>query len=97
MFSRPVSSPWKPVPTSSRLPTRPRISTRPDVGVVMRVSTLSSVDFPAPFRPTTPSTSPSGTWNEMSLSAQISCFPAVWCSRPTMRRPACESDSRSVP
>src|SRR5436189_142680 len=25
MFSRPVSSPWKPVPTSSRLPTRPRV------------------------------------------------------------------------
>ena len=29
MFSRPVSSGWKPVPTSSRLPTRPWISTRP--------------------------------------------------------------------
>ena len=28
-FSRPVSSGWKPVPTSSRLPTRPRISARP--------------------------------------------------------------------
>ena len=41
MFSRPVSSGWKPVPTSSRLPTRPRISTRPLVGVVIRVSTLS--------------------------------------------------------
>ena len=27
-FSRPVSSGWKPVPTSSRLPTRPRISAR---------------------------------------------------------------------
>ena len=29
MFSRPVSSGWKPVPTSSREPTRPRI-TSPD-------------------------------------------------------------------
>ena len=29
MFSRPVSSGLKPVPTSSRLPTRPRISARP--------------------------------------------------------------------
>ncbi len=27
-FSRPVSSGWKPVPTSSRLPTRPRIAAR---------------------------------------------------------------------
>ena len=26
MFSRPVSSGWKPVPTSSRLPTRPLTS-----------------------------------------------------------------------
>ena len=29
MFSRPVSSGWKPVPTSSRLATRPHSSTRP--------------------------------------------------------------------
>ena len=28
-FSRPVSSGWKPVPTSSRLPTRPRMTARP--------------------------------------------------------------------
>jgi len=71
-FSRPVSSGWKPVPTSSKLPTRPRISARPCVGVVIRVSTLRSVDFPAPFRPMTPSAWPSSRLNETSLSAQIS-------------------------
>ena len=71
-FSRPVSSGWKPVPTSSRLPTRPRIVARPSVGVVMRVRILSSVDLPAPFLPMTPSTSPSRTSNETSRSAQIS-------------------------
>ena len=43
MFSRPVSSGWKPVPTSSRLATRPRISARPLVGSVIRERILSSV------------------------------------------------------
>ena len=52
MFSRPVSSGWKPVPTSSRLATRPWISARPEVGSVMRERILSRVDFPAPLRPT---------------------------------------------
>ena len=40
MFSRPVSSGWKPVPTSSSEPTRPQISTRPSVGSVMRRQNL---------------------------------------------------------
>ena len=40
MFSRPVSSGLKPVPTSSRLPTRPRISARPAVGAAIRVEDL---------------------------------------------------------
>ena len=44
----------------------------PCVGVAIRVRILSSVDFPAPLRPMTPSTCPSGTSNETSLSAQIS-------------------------
>jgi hypothetical protein len=34
-FSRPVSSGWKPVPTSGNEPTRPWISARPWVGSVM--------------------------------------------------------------
>ncbi len=45
MFSRPVSSGWKPVPTSSRLATRPLIVMRPVVGSVMRLRILSSVDL----------------------------------------------------
>ncbi len=57
MFSAPVSSGWKPVPTSSRLATRPLMVTRPALGSVMRLSTLSSVDFPAPLRPMMPTAS----------------------------------------
>ena len=96
MFSRPVSSWLKPVPTSSRLPTRPRISARPDVGAAIRVRIFRSVDFPAPLRPMTPSTWPSGTSNETSRSAQISDLGRL-CSRPVSRFVACTIVSRSVP
>jgi hypothetical protein len=71
-FSLPVSSPLKPVPTSSRLPTRPRMIARPTVGAVIRVRILSSVDLPAPLRPMTPRTSPSRTLKLTSRNAQIS-------------------------
>ena len=54
MFSRPVSSGWKPVPTSSSEPTRPTVSPRPDVGGVMRARIFSSVLLPAPLRPMMP-------------------------------------------
>ena len=40
VFSRPVSSGWKPVPTSRSEPTRPWISAQPAVGRVMRESML---------------------------------------------------------
>ncbi len=72
MFSRPVSSGWKPVPTSSREPTRPWISAVPLVGSVMRESILSSVLLPAPLRPIMPTTSPRLTSKETSLSAHRS-------------------------
>ncbi len=52
-FSRPVSSGWNPVPTSSRLAIRPRRVTRPEVGSVMRLRILSKVLLPAPLRPMT--------------------------------------------
>ena len=71
MFSRPVSSGWKPVPTSSRLPTLPRISARPAVGSVIRERIFSSVLFPAPFRPMIPTTSPRRTSKDTSRRAQI--------------------------
>src|SRR6266852_9041607 len=70
VFSRPESSGWNPVPTSSKLRTRPRISAQPSVGRVMRDNIFSSVVFPAPFRPISPSTSPSRTSSETSFSAQ---------------------------
>ncbi len=95
MFSRPVSSPWKPVPTSSRLPTRPRITALPCVGVVMRVRIFSSVDFPAPLGPITPITSPCSTPKETSRSAQI-VSAGGRCSRPSMRLTPWLIESRSV-
>src|SRR5450759_592409 len=70
MFSRPVSSGWKPVPTSSSGRTRPRICTSPNVGSVMRASILSNVLLPAPFRPMIPTTSPAETSKSTSRSAQ---------------------------
>src|SRR5207302_63753 len=71
MFSRPVSSGWNPVPTSSRLPTRPRTSARPSVGSVIRDRIFSSVLLPAPLWPMTPSTSPGATSTETSRRAQM--------------------------
>ena len=46
MFSRPVSSGWKPVPTSSRLASRPRrCDLAPSVGSVIRLRIFRSVRF----------------------------------------------------
>ena len=58
MFSRPVSSGWKPVPTSSRLATRPRSvdAAFGRLGDAARI--FSSVLLPAPLRPMMPRTSP---------------------------------------
>ena len=80
MFSRPVSSGWKPVPTSSSEATRPRSRAVPPVGSTIRLRIFSSVDLPAPLRPTMPTTSPRPTSNETSLSAQ-NRGPPWACSR----------------
>ena len=69
-FSLPVSSGWKPVPTSNKLVTRPFTRTRPPVGAVIRLRILSSVLFPAPFFPIIPKTSPDLTSIETSFKAQ---------------------------
>src|SRR4051812_6354378 len=71
-LSRPLSSGWKPVPTSRIELTRPAISAYPSVGSVMRARIERSVDFPAPFGPITPSTSPRPTSNDTSRRAQTS-------------------------
>ncbi len=96
VFSRPVSSGWKPVPTSRMLPTRPRIIALPSVGGVIRVSSLRSVDLPAPFLPMKPTTSPSSISKDTSLSAQSSSSEWSTCSRRSARRTVCDSVSRSV-
>ena len=83
MFSRPVSSGWKPVPTSSSEPTRPVTSAQPAVGSVIRERIFSSVLLPAPLWPIRPTTSPCSIVSETSRSAQ-SVSPSG-CSR---RRPA---------
>ena len=64
--------------------------------MTIRVRILRRVDFPAPFRPMTPRTCPSGTSNETSRSAQIS-LAGTSCSRPVKRLVACTIVSRSVP
>ena len=58
MFSRPVISLLKPVPTSSMEATRPRSRISPSVGAVMRDRIFNNVDLPAPLRPMMPSASP---------------------------------------
>src|SRR5438552_4106318 len=68
-LSRPLSSGWNPVPTSSRLPTRPWTSARPPVGSVILDRIRNSVLLPAPFLPTIPTVCPRGTSKETSLSA----------------------------
>ena len=83
MFSRPVSSGWKPVPTSSRLRTRPRSSALPDVGSVIRLRIFSKVDLPAPFRPMIPTTSPGMISKLTSSSARRMARPgSAGCSPP---------------
>src|SRR4029450_1902326 len=88
-FSRPVSSGWKPVPTSSRLATRPLIESRPSLGSVMRDRILSSVVLPAPLWPMMLTTSPRLISKSTSRSAQNSST----VSPSTMARPC----SMSVP
>jgi hypothetical protein len=82
MFSRPVSSGWNPVPISSSDPTRPRMTARPSVGAVIRDRIFRSVDLPAPFAPTRPSTSPRRSSNDTSSSAQM----PSWGRRSRRRR-----------
>jgi hypothetical protein len=99
MFSRPVSSGWKPVPTSRRLPTRPWISANPRDGSVMRESTFSRVLLPAPFLPMIPTTSPRRISKETPSRAQIvlsgrRAFDAA--SRRSGAAAAADSVSRSV-
>ena len=70
IFSRPVISPWNPVPTSSSEPMRPCARIVPVVGPVTRLRSLRRVDLPAPFLPMMPTTSPCSTLKSMSLNAQ---------------------------
>ncbi|MNR56630.1 hypothetical protein D3C85_1772400 [compost metagenome] len=58
IFSRPVISPLKPVPTSNKDAIRPRDFILPAVGAVTFERIFKSVDFPAPFFPIIPKTSP---------------------------------------
>ena len=92
MLSRPVSSGWKPVPTSSSDASRPLMSAYPAVGSVMRERIFSSVLLPAPLRPMMPSTWPCSSSNETSLRAQIvSTLPPRTSAR--RRAPGCVTRS----
>ena len=61
IFSLPVNSGWKPVPTSKRLANLPLIFIVPLDGEVIFESTFNKVDFPAPLWPITPKTPPNVT------------------------------------
>ncbi len=69
IFSLPVNSGWKPVPTSNKLAILPLALITPVVGFVTLDKSLSKVDFPAPFLPIIPNTSPSLTSKLMSFNA----------------------------
>src|SRR3954466_1862944 len=94
MFSRPVSSGWNPVPTSSRAATRPRVRDTPSVGAVILARILSTVLFPAPLAPTMPSDSPSASEKLTSRSDQISRLGPL--DRPIIRAAAALRASRGV-
>ncbi len=82
-FSRPLSLRLKPTPSDSSVLTRPWTSTRPVVGGRMPATVRMSVDLPAPFAPTTPSTFPCGTSNDTFFSASISRM--IRSRRPSLR------------
>ena len=88
MFSLPLSSGWNPVPTSSSEPTRPASSARPSVGSVIRERTFSSVDLPAPLRPTMPTTSPASIRSDV-----LQCPEPFRSSRGCPRRRSRGSDA----
>src|SRR5439155_13574947 len=71
-FSRPENSGLKPAPNSSSAAMRPRVTTPPVVGCRMPATICSSVLFPQPFGPTSPSVSPFSTVKSISRSAQKS-------------------------
>src|SRR5215218_11287322 len=71
-LSRPDRFLLKPTPSASSVLTRPLTSIRPLVGGRMPAIVRTSVDLPAPFAPTIPSTVPCGIENETSLTASTS-------------------------
>ncbi|GIU90720.1 MAG: hypothetical protein KatS3mg010_1819 [Acidimicrobiia bacterium] len=74
MFSRPVSSGWKPAPSSSSAASRPRVTISPCVGWRMPATHLSSVDLPDPLWPSRPTVAPCSTSNSTSRTAQKSSY-----------------------
>jgi hypothetical protein len=69
MLSRPDSSPLKPAPSSSSEDTRPFTSTVPVVGRRIPVRIFSSVDFPDPLCPISPTVWPAGISRSTSRRA----------------------------
>ena len=61
------------IPTASACVSRPRMVALPEVGLISSSNVLIVVDFPAPFGPRKPNTSPSRT-SKFTSSIPI-CFP----------------------
>lgn len=69
IFSLPVISGWKPVPTSNREAILPLTLIFPVVGFVTFERSFNNVDFPAPLRPIIPTASPCSILKSTSRSA----------------------------
>ena len=69
IFSLPVISGWNPVPTSNKEAILPFARITPVVGAVIRDKSFNKVDFPEPFLPIIPTTSPCLTSNDMFFNA----------------------------
>src|SRR5207253_584030 len=79
-FSRPLKSGWNPAPISRSAVTRPFTSSVPRVGFAVPASSLSRVDFPDPFAPTTPKDAPGSDRKSTRLnSSHVAISYAVFC------------------
>ena len=84
-FSRPVRSGWKPAPTSSSPASRPRTRTRPVSGAITPATSLRSVDFPEPLRPSRATDSPWAISRSSGARATKSSWPGAPLRPPTRR------------
>ncbi len=82
MFSLPESRLTNPIPSAIRDTVYPCRSISPTFGAKIPAMERSSVDFPLPFFPTIPSTSPLSTEKERSFTASCTRFRFFFPQKP---------------